>query len=410
MARSNRQNCEKVASSERKIRKIRSLRENILGMRFKLSLVLVGMASLASAARAQYLGGDPIGADSSFTDNTGGFTAVRDNGDNLGQPAVLTTFTGDELLTELRVVVFGIPSAEGDLRFDNFDYRLDIWRSEDYFAGSDAEHQIVLGDAEGINLISEGAARSVPENSFGTAGVGGYNSKTYDFRFDLTQLPPGGAAEGFLSSPLPAGDWVLGFQSWHDTATNGTLRVSGSAATQGPLPLFSREDSVARRILGNQDPENVSLYWGISVASVPATSTALAGDFDFNGTVDAADYTVWRDGLTAVFDEEDYEIWQSNFGLSVTGGLSGDFDHDGIVNASDYTNWRDNLGNATESVLSFAGDGLDGVDNGDYSVWRQHFGYRGDLRSSPHSVVPEPAGFILLICYGLRFCHLRNPQ
>ena len=54
--------------------------------------------------------------------------------------------------------------------------------------------------------------------------------------------------------------------------------------------------------------------------------TVLAGDFNDNGTVDAADYVVWRSGLATqlqlvnettspgVVDAEDYGVWQGNFG------------------------------------------------------------------------------------------------
>ena len=40
----------------------------------------------------------------------------------------------------------------------------------------------------------------------------------------------------------------------------------------------------------------------------------IAGDFNADGTVDAADYTVWRDGLGAIYTLADYNDWASNFG------------------------------------------------------------------------------------------------
>ena len=41
---------------------------------------------------------------------------------------------------------------------------------------------------------------------------------------------------------------------------------------------------------------------------------ALAGDYNRNGIVDAADYTVWRDGLGSVYTQADYTVWKTNFG------------------------------------------------------------------------------------------------
>ena len=58
---------------------------------------------------------------------------------------------------------------------------------------------------------------------------------------------------------------------------------------------------------------------------------ALVGDFNDDETVDAADYTVWRDNLgSAVFlpndqtpgmvTSEDYDDWKANFGASLISG------------------------------------------------------------------------------------------
>jgi hypothetical protein len=64
--------------------------------------------------------------------------------------------------------------------------------------------------------------------------------------------------------------------------------------------------------------------------------TSLAGDYNGNGIVDAADYTVWRDHLgqnfnltnekpaaatPGVVDAEDYDFWKSNFGESLGSGF-----------------------------------------------------------------------------------------
>jgi hypothetical protein len=43
---------------------------------------------------------------------------------------------------------------------------------------------------------------------------------------------------------------------------------------------------------------------------------ALPGDFNNNGTVDAADYIVWRNGLGSSYTQTDYNTWRANFGRS----------------------------------------------------------------------------------------------
>jgi outer membrane protein assembly factor BamB len=43
---------------------------------------------------------------------------------------------------------------------------------------------------------------------------------------------------------------------------------------------------------------------------------ALPGDFNNDGTVDAADYVVWRNGLGTTYTQTDYAAWRTNFGSS----------------------------------------------------------------------------------------------
>ncbi|QDU89151.1 hypothetical protein Pla175_25380 [Pirellulimonas nuda] len=81
----------------------------------------------------------------------------------------------------------------------------------------------------------------------------------------------------------------------------------------------------------------------------------------------------------------------------VTGGLTGDYNGDGAVNAADYTVWRDTL---NQSVP--AGTGADGDSNGvvgpaDYTVWKNSFGLGAAVAAVEGSPVPEPAAVLLLL-------------
>jgi hypothetical protein len=44
------------------------------------------------------------------------------------------------------------------------------------------------------------------------------------------------------------------------------------------------------------------------------------GDFNEDGFVDAADYTVWRDGFGSRYDEDDRADWLANFGAGGSAG------------------------------------------------------------------------------------------
>jgi hypothetical protein len=65
---------------------------------------------------------------------------------------------------------------------------------------------------------------------------------------------------------------------------------------------------------GSQVMEGALAINAAAVASLP-------GDFNQDGRVDAADYTVWRDGLGSVYNQAHYNEWKANFGQS-SGGAS----------------------------------------------------------------------------------------
>src|SRR5262249_36818719 len=52
-------------------------------------------------------------------------------------------------------------------------------------------------------------------------------------------------------------------------------------------------------------------------------SVALAGDFNHDSMVDAADYVVWRKGLGTIYTAADYNTWRAHFGDGTTGSGTG---------------------------------------------------------------------------------------
>ncbi|HEY3392360.1 MAG TPA: hypothetical protein VGK58_06620 [Lacipirellulaceae bacterium] len=82
--------------------------------------------------------------------------------------------------------------------------------------------------------------------------------------------------------------------------------------------LFSPSDTFGFAIVGE-----------VTASAVPV-SAGLDGDYNTNGTVDAADYIVWRKNLGTEFDmpndttpgdigTEDFDEWRANFGASSSG-------------------------------------------------------------------------------------------
>jgi hypothetical protein len=76
----------------------------------------------------------------------------------------------------------------------------------------------------------------------------------------------------------------------------------------------------------------------------------------------------------------------------LTLGLSGDYNADGVVNTADYTVWRDTFGSSSDLRADGSGNGI--VDDADYTTWATNFGAVSAPSSS--TAVPEPAALALL--------------
>ena len=70
---------------------------------------------------------------------------------------------------------------------------------------------------------------------------------------------------------------------------------------------------------------------------------------------------------------------------------AGDFNNDGIVNAADYTVYRDNVGAA--GLPNDNGLGTVGVAH--YNLWKANYGATAGSSSSVSTAIPEPTTLLL---------------
>jgi len=118
-----------------------------------------------------------------------------------------------------------------------------------------------------------------------------------------------------------------------DLAGNLSVDVADNFAPSGTFEVVTADTLVGNLTLVGADAGLFSLDFNTvtGIVSLIAGSGGLAGDYNNNGVVDAADYVVWRDTLgstsdltadgvpNGVIDEADYVLWKDNFGATSSG-------------------------------------------------------------------------------------------
>jgi len=91
--------------------------------------------------------------------------------------------------------------------------------------------------------------------------------------------------------------------------------------------------------------------------------------------------------------------------------LPGDFNSDGTVDLADYAVWRDSLGATEATSLGGNGDYSGVVDAGDYLIWKSSFSSSGSAAFDANQV-PEPAtvGMFVLACSTLFYLRLAETK
>ncbi len=91
------------------------------------------------------------------------------------------------------------------------------------------------------------------------------------------------------------------------------------------------------------------------------------------------------------------------FRLVAPESLDGDYNADGVVDAADYTVWRDTLG--SELLLAADGNENNVIDAGDYDIWVSNYGT--SVGSATSTAVPEPSTGILSMLVLIGFAKRR---
>lgn len=196
--------------------------------------------------------------------------------------------------------------------------------------------------------------------------------------FDIYGLGLVGSELGYVN------DFVFDQRtSFNDNKTNGAPDPGGSCCTGGPLDL----NNGGAAMYPGWDVEFGEREWGISLDVLYSVNEPFGPAFP-NPTFN---FILWTDqGLTDVTDSITYT-------LATPPSTPGDYNGDGSVNAADYTVWRDTLGSTSDLRANGddTGASMGVIDQADYAFWQSQFG--GPGAGALTSAVPEPATASLLL-------------
>jgi hypothetical protein len=179
---------------------------------------------------------------------------------------------------------------------------------------------------------------------------------------------------------------ALDMISYTISSASGALLTSWNGLQGGGQPNWfkanptvnnlSELNSIASLALGVGGEANLGTLW----------NTLGARDLTFNYQTASGDFLPG----TVFFGAK----------ANVPAGLLGDYNGNGVVDAADYTVWRDALGQNVTAGSGADGSGNGVVDQADYNTWKANFGMMlgsggGSLSST--SMVPEPTTCWLML-------------
>lgn len=175
---------------------------------------------------------------------------------------------------------------------------------------------------------------------------------------------------------------------------NTTINMSGSAVFTSPNGFFEHVEGGNSPIY---NPASITNPYGINAHInlsgnarfvVPntgdfAVSEALANEYITAGLFQSP-------GGVTHFVEGDNRVVMAN-------SLPGDYNSNGSVDAADYTVWRNTLGSTTDLRANGNKTGASAtvIDNEDFVFWKSHFGAPGSGGAAGGTAIPEPGCCLL---------------
>ena len=232
--------------------------------------------------------------------------------------------------------------------------------------------------------------------------TGRYVSVDWDMRFEATgsttSYGPFFGVNGFFEGAGGAVGFGAGFGV--DSSTRELLYQQGGTGNFVAGPIVPADTWAHYRIDFDFGSDTYKAYYnGTLIATTGFVDSHLGinrlTDIDIVALPAAGDAASMAQAGVAYFDN-----------LVVRDGVRGDYNNDGIVNAADYTVWRDTQ-NQTGFGLAADGDADGVVGASDYQVWKAAYGASNAIGAA--IAVPEPtaAGVLLTACFAAAFRRAR---
>lgn len=152
------------------------------------------------------------------------------------------------------------------------------------------------------------------------------------------------------------------------------------------------------------DPETyVAEFVRLSDGAVLFSRTAALNNTG-SGEIDTLEITLFSngsgDGPGSESPSGAREFFFNNLEISAAlSGLGGDYNNDGFVDAADYSVWRDNLAAPAGTLPNDIDGGV--ISSLQYETWRSNYGATSAPVADSATVVPEPFSLLLLSSLGI---------
>lgn len=200
-------------------------------------------------------------------------------------------------------------------------------------------------DSQSVEIKTSASLRDTISGNFGGPEA---NPEVRNLWFHIA--PTGNERNGDLIDFHMAMAWQAESSNGRTPQSQARAILSNTTTPDVSPLLFRRSDSAVTRVTIGETYRlslthtnlavdslvvgSAALMAGFEPMSVAAPAPLLPGDYNLDGTVDAADYTVWRDGLdgpydfhldgdgSGTIDAGDLEVLNAWYGSSLPGAIS----------------------------------------------------------------------------------------